>query len=64
MKTILLCLCTAAIVTAACHKETERPAEGPMERAGKKIDDAAAKVAEEAKDAKDTVKRKANDAGL
>ncbi|CAN5912445.1 hypothetical protein BH11MYX4_BH11MYX4_48640 [soil metagenome] len=66
MKTILLPLCAAAaiVTAAACHNETDKPAEGPMERAGKKVDDTAAKAAEDAKDAKDTVKRKANDAGL
>ena len=77
MKTSFLLLGAAvALITAvACHKDTDRPAEGPMERAGKSVDNGASKVKEEtkeaaekagddAKDAKDTVKRKAKDAGL
>ncbi len=66
MKMILLTLCAAAAIctAAACHNETDKPAEGPMERAGKKIDDTAGKAADDAKDAKDTVKAKAKDSGL
>jgi hypothetical protein len=71
MKTTMLALCAAAVLMSAvgCHKDRARPAEGPMERAGKKIDhaaektkeettEAAEKVKEDAKDAKDTVKKK------
>jgi hypothetical protein len=71
MKTTLLSLCVAAFVmsAAACHKNPARPAEGPMERAGKKVDATASdakddtkaagkKAGQDAKDAKETVKRK------
>ncbi|MFO0680208.1 MAG: hypothetical protein U0169_27040 [Polyangiaceae bacterium] len=34
----------------------DKPAEGPAERAGKKLDDAASDVKKEAKDAKEDVK--------
>lgn len=66
MKTILITLCAAlALSTAAVAcQENEKPAQGPMERAGKKVDDTAGKAADDAKDAKDTVKDKAKDAGL
>lgn len=67
MKTpILLSLCAAGMVisAAACHKETDKPAEGPMERAGKAVDHTAEKAGDDAKDAKDTVQKKAKDAGL
>ncbi len=67
MKTILITLCAAiALSTAAvaCHSNEEKPAQGPLERAGKKVDDTASKAADDAKDAKDTVKEKAKDAGL
>lgn len=42
--------------TAACHRRA-RPAEGPMERAGKKVDNAAHDTKEEAKDLKNDVKK-------
>jgi len=67
MKTIListLCAAAALFTAAACHNETDKPAEGPMERAGKKVDDTASKAADDAKDAKDTLKAKAKDSGL
>jgi hypothetical protein len=77
MKTSFLLLAAAvSVITAvACHKDTDKPAEGPMERAGKSVDNGASRVKEEtkeaagkagddAKDAKDTVKKKATDAGL
>ena len=64
--TLLFSLSTAALLigAAACHKDTDRPAEGPMERAGKKVDDTAAKANSDAVDAEDTIKKKAKDAGL
>lgn len=73
MKTIVsLFWVFAAIVmmsAAGCHKDPSRPAEGPMERAGRKVDDAADKTKDEtkdaagkaesdAKDAKETIKKK------
>ena len=47
-------------VSAGCHKE--RPAEGPAERAGRKVDDGASKVKEETKEAADDTKDAAHDA--
>jgi hypothetical protein len=40
----ILLLGTALLVTSACHKNKD--AEGPMERAGKHVDDAAEKTGE------------------
>ncbi len=68
MKTTMLALCAAAVMMSAVGCR-HRQAEGPMERAGKKVDHAAEKTAEEAsevghkvkedaKDAKDTIKKK------
>ena len=72
MKIMLISVCAAALLVSAvaCHKDPARPAEGPMERAGRKVDDAAEKTRDgtmeaadkakdDAKDAKDTIKRKA-----
>jgi hypothetical protein len=72
MKTTMLSLCAAAVLMSAVgchHKDPARPAEGPMERAGKKVDEAAEKTKDEAtyaaakakadaKDAKETLKKK------
>lgn len=64
--TLRFSLCAAALLmgAAACHKDTDKPAEGPMERAGKKVDDTAAKASSDATEAGDTIKKKAKDAGL
>ena len=47
----------SALVLAACQ-----PAEGPLERAGKSVDKAAAKVGNEAEKAGDKIKDAVNDA--
>ena len=43
-----------------CHDK--RPAEGPMERAGRKVDDAASKTKEKTKEAAEDTKDTAEDA--
>lgn len=48
--------CLAAVVLSVGCK-TDKPADGPAERAGKKVDNAAEDVKQTAKDAKDDVKR-------
>lgn len=59
MKTTMLSLCVAVVTMSAVGcRHHQRRAEGPMERAGEKVDHAAETVKDDAKDAKDTVKRK------
>jgi hypothetical protein len=52
----LALLCAAALLAsvAACH---HRPAEGPGEKAGKAVDDAARKTSDAAKDAAHDTKK-------
>ena len=50
-------IAASALVLAACQ-----PAEGPLERAGKSVDKAAAKVGNEAEKAGDKIKDAVNDA--
>jgi hypothetical protein len=50
----------AALSFAACT--TNKPAEGPAERAGQKVDNAADKTKEAGKDAVDVTKETASDA--
>lgn len=78
MKSTLLSLGAVVLLVSgafACHKDTDHPAEGPVERAGRKVDDgastvkddvkaAARKASDDAQDAANTVKKKAKDAGL
>jgi hypothetical protein len=55
----MLSLLAAALFVmsaTACHRRA-KPAEGPMERAGKKVDNAAQDTKEEAKDLKNDVKK-------
>lgn len=70
-----LLVATLLVGAVACHKDETKPAEGPMERAGKSVDNTAGdvkdgaqkagnKASDDATDAKDTVKKKWNDAGL
>jgi hypothetical protein len=54
------CLVISALSLVACR--TEKPAEGPAERAGKKVDRAADKTKETGKDAADATKETAEDA--
>jgi hypothetical protein len=54
------CLLFAALSMTACR--SEKPAEGPAERAGKKVDNAADKTKEAGKDAVDATKETAGDA--
>ncbi|WP_394825786.1 hypothetical protein [Pendulispora albinea] len=44
---------------AACHDR--KPAEGPAERAGKKVDNAAQETKGAAKDVKDDIKKRTDD---
>ena len=50
-----------AMATAGCHDD--KPAEGPAERAGKKIDQAGTDTKNAADDAADKVDQKAHEAG-
>ncbi|KNZ33146.1 MAG: hypothetical protein AD742_07800 [Methylibium sp. NZG] len=50
-------IAASALVLAACQ-----PAEGPLERAGKSVDNAAAKVGNEAEKVGDKIKGAVNDA--
>ncbi len=50
----------AAALAVACS--TNKPAEGPAERAGQKVDNAAASTKEAGKDAVDATKETASDA--
>jgi hypothetical protein len=49
-----------ALSTTACR--SDKPAEGPAERAGKKVDNAADKTKQAGKDAADATKETAEDA--
>ncbi len=63
MKTRIMTLFAAALFVmsaAACHKRS-RPAEGPMERAGKHVDNAAEKTKDAAKDVGHDTKEGAKD---
>jgi hypothetical protein len=51
-----------ALSLAAGCGGSQKPAEGPAERAGKKVDNAAGHVKDAAKDAKDKVEEKAHQA--
>lgn len=64
MKTLVLSLCAAAMVMSSfgCRRNPAHPGEGPMERAGKKIDDAAETVKDDSKAAAKRVKEDAKDA--
>jgi uncharacterized protein YjbJ (UPF0337 family) len=60
----MLPLCLLIALGTACHDD-RRPAEGPAERAGRKVDDGASKAKEKTKDAaedtKDATKEAADD---
>jgi hypothetical protein len=56
------CACVVtAIALAACHHD--KPAEGPAERAGEKVDQAGADTKDAAKDAADKTGEKTEEAG-
>lgn len=64
MKTQLISMLGAALLVlgaAGCRRDPNKPAEGPMQRAGEKVDSAAGKTKEVAKDAKDETKDAAKD---
>lgn len=50
---------TLLLSLAACHRD--KPAEGPAENAGKKVDNAAAETKEEAKEVKKETKEEAKE---
>jgi hypothetical protein len=63
MKTRILSLLAVALFAtsaAACHRHA-KPSEGPMERAGKKVDHAAEKTKDATKDAAHDTKEGAKD---
>lgn len=51
----LLAMLFLTFAASACHRDT--PAEGPAERAGEKVDNAAKDTKDNVKDARDSVKR-------
>jgi hypothetical protein len=64
MKTQIASIFAASLFvmsTAACHRNHARPAEGPMQRAGEHVDNAAEKTKEAAKDAAHDTKEGAKD---
>lgn len=63
MKTRIVSFLAVALLvssTAACHRHA-KPNEGPVERAGKKVDNAADKTKDAAKDVKEGTKDTAKD---
>ena len=54
------CLVLASLSSSACR--SDKPAEGPAERAGKKVDNAAEKTKQAGSDAVDATKETAEDA--
>jgi len=64
MKTQIASIFAASLFvlsTAACHRNHARPAEGPMQRAGEHVDNAAHKTGEAAKDVAHDTKEGAKD---
>ncbi len=55
------CVCVIALASASAVACEKRPAEGPAERAGRKVDNAADSVKQGAKDAKDDAKEAVKD---
>lgn len=58
MKTLTIALLAALALLPACSKNSSRPAEGPMERAGKKVDQTGQKANEDVQQMGDDVDAK------
>jgi hypothetical protein len=56
---IVTAILSGSLLAVACHKE--KPAEGPAERAGRKVDEAAEKTKEAGQKAADDTKEAAHD---
>jgi hypothetical protein len=64
MKTQIASIFAASLFvmsTAACHRHAARPGEGPMQRAGEHVDNAAEKTKDAAKDVAHDTKEGAKD---